>query len=339
MHRGRAIAVSGLIVAAIAAAYLVQGGGSPSSRIAIVYSEAAAFPGLNQTIWRANPTGGDHRRFLEGEYPQLSPDGRLVAFTRSTPSPRTSDVLVVRTGGGSPTVLEHLAGDHVWTDNVPTWAPDSRHLAVSNNVGLFIIDTKTGARKLLLRQRRTASIESVGFSPDSRSIVYGVVDRTGGDIFIETSTGGRPRRITHDHQSFNPVWARHGIAFNRGGFAHGDIWMIAANDSRIHRLTRTHAGIYPAFFSADGSRLLAANPAMHNGRLWAVDMRTGRARDLTGWRGDLFPQGLSRDGRTILAAVGCGGTLSPYGYIETVPFGGGKPRVIVRGPCRASWNY
>jgi Tol biopolymer transport system component len=338
MHRRRAIAVSALIAAAIAIGLLVRGGSTPS-RTALVYGEAAAFPGLNQTIWRANPTGGDHHKILEGEYPQLSPDGRLVAFTRSTSTPRTSDVLVVRTGGGNPTVLERLAGDHIWTDNVPTWAPDSRHLAVSNNVGLFIVDTKTGARKLLLRQRRNASIESVGFSPDSRSIVYGVVDRTGGDIFIEQSTGGRPRRITHDHQSFNPVWGLHGIAFNRGGFAHGDIWTIAANGSRIRRLTRTHAGIYPASFSADGSRLLAANPAMHNGRLWAIDLRTGRARDLTGWRGDLFPQGLSRDGSTILAAVGCGGTLSPYGYIETLPFGGGKPHVLVRGPCRASWSY
>jgi hypothetical protein len=47
---------------------------------------------------------------------------------------------------------------------------------------------------------------------------------------------------------------------------------------------------------------------------------------------------LSSDGKTVLASVGCGGMVSPYGYVETIPFTGGKPHVIARGPCRASWN-
>jgi len=55
--------------------------------------------------------------------------------------------------------------------------------------------------------------------------------------------------------------------------------------------------------------------------------------------GDLFAQGLSRNGRVVLAAIGCGGTASAYGLIETIPFAGGRPTVIVRGPCRASSNF
>ena len=89
---------------------------------------------------------------------------------------------------------------------------------------------------------------------------------------------------------------------------------------------------------ADGTKLLAAIPPSHNGQLWAVDVRTGDARPLTPFVGDLYAQGLSNDGQTVLAAVGCGGMPRPYGYLETIPFAGGKPHVIVRGPCRASWN-
>jgi Tol biopolymer transport system component len=118
----------------------------------------------------------------------------------------------------------------------------------------------------------------------------------------------------------------------------GDVWLLDLHTGRSRRLTHTGAGIYPVAWSSDGTRLLAANPATHNGRLWAVDVRTGRARDLTGWVGDLFPQGLSRNGKTILAAIGCGGTISPFGIVETLPFAGGRAHVIVRGPCRASWN-
>jgi hypothetical protein len=40
----------------------------------------------------------------------------------------------------------------------------------------------------------------------------------------------------------------------------------------------------------------------------------------------------------VLAAIGCGGMASSFGIVETLPFSGGSPNVIVRGPCRASWN-
>jgi Tol biopolymer transport system component len=73
-----------------------------------------------------------------------------------------------------------------------------------------------------------------------------------------------------------------------------------------HQVTHTPAGIYPAAWSADGSRMLAAYPVTNNGKLYAVDVATGHTRALTPFVGDLGPQGLSRDGRTVLAAIGCG---------------------------------
>jgi hypothetical protein len=47
---------------------------------------------------------------------------------------------------------------------------------------------------------------------------------------------------------------------------------------------------------------------------------------------------VSGDGKAVLAAVGCGGMPSLVGYVETIRFRGGKPHVIARRPCRASWN-
>ena len=85
--------------------------------------------------------------------------------------------------------------------------------------------------------------------------------------------------------------------------------------------------------------VLAANPATHNGRLWAVDVRSGRARALTGWVGDLFPQGLSRNGRTILAAVGCGGTISPFGVVEKNQSDGRDKNLQVRTLMEACVQY
>ena len=135
------------------------------------------------------------------------------------------------------------------------------------------------------------------------------------------------------------MWGRPGIAFihfTRGRFS--DIWLSDGTPHHIRQLTHTGADAWPIAFSADGKKLLAANPATHNGRLWAVDLTTGDERPLTPWVGDLFPQGLSADGSTVLAAIGCGGMIGPYGVVETIPFTGGNPHVIVHGPCRASWN-
>ena len=167
-------------------------------------------------------------------------------------------------------------------------------------------------------------------------------DRTSGnglDLFVVSSSGGPPRRLTHDHSSFEPVWGPAAIAYcHCVGNTRGDIWLMSADGSHKRRLTYTNAAIFPDAWSPDGRHLLAGNPATHNGRLWAVDVPSGKATALTGWIGDLFPQGLSPDGQTVYAAIGCGGLASPYGVLETIPFAGGPPTVIARGPCRGSWS-
>ena len=138
-----------------------------------------------------------------------------------------------------------------------------------------------------------------------------------------------------------PLWGPGGIAFERFGpspCCHGDVWLMNATGGDARQLTHTHAGIYPAAWSADGSRMLAAYPPTNNGKLYAVNVATGRAHVLTPFVGDLNAEGLSRNGKTVLAAIGCGELLTIRGIVETIPFSGGPPTTLVRGPCRASWN-
>jgi len=156
---------------------------------------------------------------------------------------------------------------------------------------------------------------------------------------VVSLSGGEPRRLTTDGRSGRPVWGRRGIAFARHELrGNGDIWLMDGNGKRKRRLTRTSAGIQPFAFSDDGRRLLAFNPAIHNGRLWAVAVERGESRDLTGWVGDLFPLGLSRDGSRILARVGCGALIRQSGGVERISFASGKKRTLAQGTCVASWN-
>jgi Tol biopolymer transport system component len=315
-----------LLAAALVAAAAGCGGHGAIRGPQLVYAVSTSFSGSHSWIWRARPDGTHRVRLTRGHDPQLSPNGRLVAYTRS---PR--ELFVVPISGGKPRLLRRsprafIAG--------LVWSPTSREIATVEATSLVLVDAESGRARPFGRRGSDPS-----FSQDGRRIVFDRFDRTGSDLELFDTRTGRTRTLTSDHRSAVPVWGPRGIAFNRGGALRGgDVWLVDGRGRNLRRLTHTEAGIFPAAWSADGERLLAANPATHNGRLWAVDVRSGRARDLTGWVADLFPQGLSRNGTTILAAIGCGGMVSPFGFVETLPFAGGRAHVIVKGPCRASWN-
>jgi Tol biopolymer transport system component len=210
-----------------------------------------------------------------------------------------------------------------------------------------------GIRIVDMRSRRSTDIAlpegsfGFSFSPDGSQLAFARATSKGQNVYSVSTDGGPVRPLTDDDRSSSPLWGPRGIAFERYGVdgkgdrcgnCHGDVWMMDGDGGDVRQLTHTHAGIYPAAWSGDGSRMLAAYPATHNGKLYAVDVSDGNARALTGFVGDLFAQGLSRDGRTVLAAIGCGGMIGLQGVIETIPFSGGPPAVIIHGPCRASWN-
>jgi Tol biopolymer transport system component len=328
------------LVAAVVPILVAACGGSSTAHV-LVYENPVSVEGWGW-IWRAAPDGSHPHRLVLGYQPAVSPDGQQIAYLhrgRQMIAPRTvtsrESLWLVRSSGGTPT---ELGGDERWIA-ILAWSPDSKHLLIADEAGLRNVDTVSGKATLLARTSRKVGIETASFSPDGRSVAFDRSAGSGIDVFVVPSSGGRARRLTHDHSSFEPVWGPSAIAYcHCYGNTRGDIWLMSADGSHKRRLTHTNAAIFPAAWSRDGRRLLADNPATHNGRLWAVDVPSGRAKPLTGWVGDLFPQGLSPDGKTVYAAVGCGGMVSPYGLLETIPFAGGRPTVIVRGPCRGSWS-
>ena len=302
----------------------------PPVRVALVFAKPVASPtspfGAGpEAIYLASPTGSNPRTLARGADPAISPDGRWVVYQRDT-NPVPGGLLIISTGGGKPRRLPASSDDQA------VWSPDSRLVAATGSAGRLAIVNAGSGKAITLRVPQTSN--GYTFSPDGTELAF--TDYTGSGQNVDTvSTGsGAIRRLTDDGRSSSPLWGPTGIAFAR----QGDVWLMDGDGGDVRQLTHTHAGIYPAAWSSDGTRLLAAYPAMHNGKLYSVNVSTGEAKDLTGFVGDLFAQGLSRNGTTILAAIGCGGTSSPFGRVETIPFAGGRPTVIARGPCRASWN-
>jgi Tol biopolymer transport system component len=301
-------------------------------RVLLVYAKPSGSPpfGGPNVIYRSTPNGRNPVRLVIGDDPVVSPDGRWVAFWRGE-SNGPGRLFVISTSGGQPRALPADSNGEV------VWSWDSRLVAMGSLGRATVVDVRRGtARRFKVPQ----GSGNYSFSPDGKTLAFSHSTGRGANILILRLTDGRVTSLTSDDRSYAPLWGPQGIAFERftDRCCHGDVWLMNAQGGDVHQLTHTHAGIYPAAWSASGTRLLAAYPAAHNGKLYAVDVKTGNARALTGFVGDLFPGGLSRDGTTVLANIGCGGTTSPYGMIETIPFTGGRPKVIVRGPCRATWT-
>jgi Tol biopolymer transport system component len=350
------------------------GGQDPASPPAVlVYSQATNedswLQGAEEWVWRANADGSDPVRLTRGDDPFLSPDGRAIVYEHA------DGLWAIPVEGGMPRLLyglerprEHLGSvtSRPGTDELalevefatakrksscPTTtssSPDSFTGCSDGSIWVrevMLLNVATGASRrlrIVLPKLVSPCVCGLSFSPDGRELALqidsGVGSTSGSDIYVDDLPGSNLRRLTSTHRARAPVWGPSEIAFAQdaaGG--HGDVWVVNGDGTGLRQLTHTSAAILPAGWSEDGAELLAFYPPMHNGQVWAVDVATGEARTLTPSKG-LVPQGLSADGTTVLVGVGCVGTLSPFGYIETVPWAGGDPTVLVKGPCRADWS-
>ena len=271
-------------------------------------------------IWRARLDGSHRKQLGSGFYPALSPDGRWIAFGRD------AYVLVMPAAGGAAKRAYISTGGLYLT---PTWAPDSRHLAIGTRRGCVLLGLSSRVTHVLTSDPGCTP----SFSPDSRTVVYDAH----GDIYAAPTGGGAAVRLTYGHSSFSPVWGKSGIAFAFSReYMSFDLRLLDVTTHRVRRLTRSWLEFSPAFFSADGKELLAYQVPPReefDDRVWAFDVAAGTKRFITGGA----PAGLSADGKTALVEAGTYGSTTCYG-IETVPLAGGKPHLVVRHACLASWN-
>ena len=126
-------------------------------------------------LWAAARTGGAARRItstpeVEGE-PKLSPDGSMIAFTRTAAG--NTDAYVVATSGGEPRRLTY----HPGLDHVRGWTRDGRRVIFASDrastpqlsyLRLFTVGLAGGSEDAMPMPRAFAG----DFSPDGRRFAY-----------------------------------------------------------------------------------------------------------------------------------------------------------------------
>jgi len=128
-----------------------------------------------------------------GEYanPELSPDGKFVAFGRGSPS----DIWVLDIGKG---LTSRLTSDPA-ADTYPKWSPDGRTIAfTSEREGTGNLYTRAvgavGADKLLFKDDAAKSLTD--WSRDGRYLAYVANDDVWALPLSGESSGGKPVRVT-----------------------------------------------------------------------------------------------------------------------------------------------
>lgn len=315
----------------------------------------------NPVVFVAQDDGSAARRVGSGTNPRVSPDGETIAFYRSGQGRQPAKLMVAPASGGAPTVL--ASG---WQEPfVFAWSSDSTAIAVQlgPEVGkrrLTTIEVATGAQRTIDR----GYFSGVSFSPQgSEQLVYAMAPSQGfplrSDVYrIDLLPPGavsvapvEPRRLTSDQRSLSPLWGpSNRIVFvkqlgekSRRYGPKNDLFLMGLDGTRVKRLTHTKVapllfGLSPTEWSANGRRLLAEFGGQDTSYAVAVNPRTGAERPLTKEREVGFVgTALSKDGKLVLGSIG--GFEPGRGHkVVSIPYGGGKQRVLARNASEPDWS-
>lgn len=200
------------------------------------------------TLYRMSADGsGDPQALVTGRFkrggntwsffirePAISPDGKRIAVVSDGEDPTRNDV-VVQFLNPTTGVLTNpsLAQTQGLGHQDPAWSPDGRFL-------LYVRNAREGARgvpiiyRLNLSNNRSTAITGGGYadpswSRDGRYIAATKTSNLGTDVVIlDSRTGVELLKVTHDEESFDPVFSPKGDAVAFFRVTHGvvDLYLV-----------------------------------------------------------------------------------------------------------------
>jgi Tol biopolymer transport system component len=309
---------------------------------------------FHQHVYVAQDNGKGAKEIGPGTNPHVSPNGKLVIYEREgknhTPEMKLYDVATKKTK----TIFTP------WRESFTfAWSPDSTMVAAQRGgeLGsrtLYVVNVESGK----LTRIATGYFNGVSFSPDSTELVFGLAASQEyppqSDLVRDPVSGGPTSTLTHDHVSAWPLWGPQGqIVFvkqlgakQRQYGPKNDLFLMNANGGAVKRLTHTTVdpltqGLFPIAWSADGNRLLAEYGGQDTSYAVAVNPKTGAEKSLSPNNSETGFVGvaLTANGKTALGYLGgYEGSGAAQLRIVSVPYSGGKAKVLVKGGFEPSWG-
>ncbi|HZI66906.1 MAG TPA: protein kinase [Thermoanaerobaculia bacterium] len=260
---------------------------------------------------------------LEDE-PTWSPDGKFLAYT--TDERGNLDVVVQPLAGGE---TLRIAGNDA-DEAQPAWSPDGSKIAFvsSQDRGgrihhvlaagtltaflggrggdVFVVPALGGAAAKLVENGYFPA-----WSPDGKKIVFSSERAGKWDLWVVSSDGGTPKRLTDDSDiDYQAAWSPDGkwIAYGSGTAAHFDLKVVAAEEGAPHRVDSGTSWVLRPAWSADGRSLVYSGEREGLVSVWRLPVSGGKAsgsaeRVTVGPGADVAPT-IDRGGRIAFATVG-----------------------------------
>jgi Tol biopolymer transport system component len=309
---------------------------------------------FHQHVVVAQDNGKGAKAIGAGTSPKVSPDGKLVAFEREPANGKGPEMKLYDVATGKTKTLFQP-----WRESYTfAWSPDSTMVAAlrGGELGtrtLCVVNVETGKSTRIAK----GYFNAVSFSPDAEEVVFGLSSGEFGgktNIVHGPAAGGPTSPLTHDGISGWPLWGPQGqIVFVKQLNAKqrkyhqpkNDLFLMNANGKGVKRLTHTKVdaltvGLFPTAWSASGNQLLTEFGGQDTSYAVTVNPKTGKEKNLspnnseTGFAG----VALTPNGKTVLGYIGGfeGGSTSLK--IASLPYKGGKPKVLVNGGFSPSWG-
>ena len=240
-------------------------------------------------IFAANPDGSHHTQLthpdpgVQDDLPDWSPDGSTIVFERVF-QPGVNDntvrdqIMRVNANGTGLTTIGSCSGNCRANDD-PSYSPDGREIVISRltqespsatpSLGIWIMNADGSDLHQITQQQGPATAEDhePGWSPDGATLVFTRLNDTARPrneqaLFVVSSVGGRPRRITPwSLNAGGANWAASGdrILFQSFRDCHcaetSQVYTVRPDGTRLTKLTTQGRNIEPNW-SPDGTLIV-----------------------------------------------------------------------------------
>ncbi|MGI8734482.1 MAG: winged helix-turn-helix domain-containing protein [Pyrinomonadaceae bacterium] len=209
----------------------------------------------------------------EEAYPSLSPDGKLLVYTRY--SENKGSIYLLRIGGNKPI---NLTPDSSANNKQPTFSPDGNFIAFASgdSGGIFVMGA-TGENP----KRITEFGANPSWSPDQKQIVFTTDDtwnpttrrKNPSELWLVSVETGEKHQLPTPGDAVQPNWSPHGyrIAFwsqNAGGSS--NVFTMPATGGQPVAVTNEVFLSWNPVWSPDGRYLYFASDRGGTMNLWRV---------------------------------------------------------------------
>jgi len=277
-----------------------------------------------------------------------SPDGKFIL----TLDWNTNDLWIVPTDGGTPVKLEVDTEPKIWRYAIQPFSPDLKKLTfITEDMSLWVLPISVEERRVTgppvkIIEKIRYNTADVGWSPDSKKIVFSSKKSGNADVWIASADGKQLKRLTDEPEDDVISGWRYGSAWSPDGkmivYAKAEaLWVVSASGGEPREIVKDAT---EPVWSADSKQLGFIK--RDDSAISIVTLETGDVRDIV----DLEALGMGDPQEPSNHSWGL--TWSPDGkwlsfftvkrridHFWVVPAEGGEPRELASSHPGKWWQF